>query len=935
MFAIIESIYMKNMMIGIKCKLRRVSLLIGISFLMLISFSCQQSEEKRYLIGVSQCSDDEWRDKLNKEIFLEAMFRGNIDVIFCSANDNNAKQAEDIAYLIKKKVDLMIISPNESAPVTPAVEMAYKSNIPIIISDRKIRSDKFTAYIGPDNYEIGALAGEFIVKYLKGKGKIVEIKGTEGASPTIERHEGFMSVVNKYKDIEVIYSESGIFLGSIGEKKMEEALLLNPEIDLVFAHNDRMAKGAYKVVKAKGREKEITFVGIDGLAEDGYGVDMILDGVLAASFVNATGGDKIMELAMNILQNKPFERETILPTTQVDHTNARILKLQARYMNGQSDKIFSLNKDINKNISLYARQQVLLYCSVIILILLLLFLYLLMNAFRKNKQHNNELSQKNKDIEDKNEQLELQRKQIEEATQSKLHFYTTISHDFLTPLTLIIEPVELLLQNHQMKHDQYDLLVMVKRNAIILHRLVKQLLDFRKYENGKLALNLSQANLKDCIEGWSKAFCPAIKRKSIKFCIHATEDAANFEMPLDYNKIERLFYNLLSNALEFTNQGGTIRVDLYNEWDENEKKAVIKISDTGVGIDPEYIENIFDRFFKVDNYSSGSGIGLAVAKAFAELHGGDIRVKSEVGKGSEFYVILPYLNATIEGQTFSLETKSDDEEGDNIDLGNQTLLLNERNKPVILVVDDNLDILNFICNLLQTEYIVLLAKNGQYGLKLASQYLPDLVIADVVMPMMDGFELCRRLKGESITRHIPVILLSALTLSSQKIKGIDCGADIYFEKPFDSSLLLAYVKNLIKSRKDAKAILNDTDPAPDDGAKLEGRLFIEKIYALMDSHIADSGFKVEAFGQSIGLSRVQLYRRIKEQTGYSPNELLRVYRLQKAKKLLSTTDLAVAEVAYRVGFSSPAYFTKCYREFYKELPTAFLKRMALKNEDSL
>ena len=170
---------------------------------------------------------------------------------------------------------------------------------------------------------------------------------------------------------------------------------------------------------------------------------------------------------------------------------------------------------------------------------------------------------------------------------------------------------------------------MVKRNAIILHRLVKQLLDFRKYENGKLALNLSQANLKDCIEGWSKAFCPAIKRKSIKFCIHVTEDAANFEMALDYNKIERLFYNLLSNALEFTNQGGTIRVDLYNEWDANEKKAVIKISDTGVGIDPEYIENIFDRFFKVDNYSSGSGIGLAVAKAFAELHGGDIRVKSE------------------------------------------------------------------------------------------------------------------------------------------------------------------------------------------------------------------------------------------------------------------------------------------------------------------
>ena len=279
-----------------------ITCLLCISALGLMGLSCSKKKEKRYLIGVSQCSDDEWRDKLNKEISLEAMFRGNIDVLFRSANDNNAKQAEDILYFIKKKVDLMIISPNESAPVTPAVEMAYKSNIPVIISDRKIYSDKYTAFVGPDNYEIGVLAGEFIAKYLKGRGKIVEIKGTEGASPTIERHEGFMSVISKYKDIEIVYQASGIYLESIGEKKMEEALSLNPEIDLVFAHNDRMAKGAYKAVKAAGREKEIPFVGIDALAEEGYGVDMILQDILVASFVNPTGGDKIMELAMNILQ---------------------------------------------------------------------------------------------------------------------------------------------------------------------------------------------------------------------------------------------------------------------------------------------------------------------------------------------------------------------------------------------------------------------------------------------------------------------------------------------------------------------------------------------------------------------------------------------------------------------------------------------------------
>lgn len=916
--------------------LKNTLLLIGVSILIVTCFSCSKKSEKKYLIGVSQCSDDEWRDKLNKEIFLEAMFRGNIEVVFCSANDNNAKQAEDISYLIKKKVDLMVISPNESTPVTPAVEMAYKSNIPVIISDRKIRSDKYTAYIGPDNYEIGALAGEFIVKHLKGKGKIVEIKGTEGASPTIERHEGFMSVVSKYKDIEIVYSESGIFLESIGEKKMEEAMSLNSEINLVFAHNDRMAKGAYKVVKAMGKEKEISFVGIDGLAEEGYGVDMILNGMLVASFVNATGGDKIVELAVNVLQNKPFERETILPTTQVDRTNARILKQQSEYMNGQSNKIISLNTDIDKNISLYARQQMVLYCSIIILILLLLFIYLLMNAFRKKKQHNCELSKKNKDIEDKNEQLELQRKQIEEATQSKLLFYTNISHDFLTPLTLIIEPIELLLQKCQIKHDQYDSLVMIKRNALILHRLVKQLLDFRRFENEKLTLSLSKANLKDCIEAWSKAFTPSFKRKNIKFNFHVEENTSHFEMALDYNKIERLFYNLLSNALEFTNQGGTIRVDLYNEWEETDKKAVIRISDTGKGIEPENMENIFVRFFKVDNYSSGSGIGLALAKAFAELHGGDILVKSEVGKGSEFSVILPYLDANIEERTFALEMKEENEDGNaNINIDNQALLLNERDKPVILIIDDNLDMLNFLCNLLQTEYIILLAKNGQYGLKLALQYLPDLVVSDVLMPGVNGFELCRRLKSESITRHIPVILLSALTLSNQKIEGVNCGADIYFEKPFDSSLLLAYVKNLIKGRETSNTTLHEASYALDDKLKSKEHLFIEKIYALMDKHIADSDFKVETLGHSIGLSRVQLYRKIKEQTDYAPNELLRVYRLQKAKKLLSATDLGVAEIAYKVGFSSPAYFTKCYREFFKESPTTFLKRMALKNEDTL
>lgn len=917
-----------------------ITCLLCISALGLMGLSCSKKKEKRYLIGVSQCSDDEWRDKLNKEISLEAMFRGNIDVLFRSANDNNAKQAEDILYFMKKKVDLMIISPNESAPVTPAVEMAYKSNIPVIISDRKIYSDKYTAFVGPDNYEIGVLAGEFIAKYLKGRGKIVEIKGTEGASPTIERHEGFMSVISKYKDIEIVYQASGIYLESIGEKKMEEALSLNPEIDLVFAHNDRMAKGAYKAVKAAGREKEIPFVGIDALAEEGYGVDMILQDILVASFVNPTGGDKIMELAMNILQNKPFERESILPTTQVDKTNAKTLKLQSEYSVGQNEKIISLNKEINKNIALYIRQKTFLYCSVIILILLLLLLYLLMKAFRMKNQSNQKLSEINRGIEDKNKQLESQRdqlieltKQLEEATQSKLLFYTNISHDFLTPITLIIEPIEQLLQDPQITQSQYDLLVMVKRNVSIIHRLVKQILDFRKYENGQLNLNLSKSNLKDCIEEWCNAFYPSIKRKNIKFNLHVDGDEKLYDMHLDYNKIERLFYNLLSNALKFTNQGGSIHVDLLTECQETKDFAVIRIFDNGIGIDKEYIENIFNHFFKVDNHSSGSGIGLALAKAFADLHGGDIRVKSELGKGTEFSVFLPYIHTNMDDGIYSLEmTENDDTNSDGISLDYQIVSFSEKNKPVILIVDDNRDILDYLCNLLQTKYAILLANNGQNGLKLAARYLPDIVISDVMMPVMDGFELCQRLKSESITNHIPIILLTALTLDDQKIKGFNSGADAYFEKPFNSSLLLASIENMIKGRKSLKSTFSEFDMVQKEERMTE-QLFLEKIYVLLDKNISDFQFKVEDIGKSIGLSRVQLYRKIKDATGYSPNELLRIYRLRKAKKLLSTTDRGIAEIAYEVGFSSPSYFTKCFREYYKESPTFFLKRMTPKDKD--
>lgn len=895
---------------------------------MLFSFyflsSCSDNSKKRFIIGVSQCSDDEWRDKLNHEIAQEAMYRGNIDVIFKTANDNNQKQIKDIDELIAQNIDLLIVSPNESAPITKAVEKAFDHNIPVIVSDREIRSEKYTAYIGPDNYEIGVLAGNFIVDFLKGKGNIVEIKGTEGASPTIERHKGFMSVVENYEMIKVIYSESGSFLEKAGEKKMQDALNLYNDIDLVFCHNDRMAKGAYRAAKVRGRERDITFVGIDALAEDGYGVDMVLNGMLKATFVNATGGDKIMDLAMNILHGKTVMRKTTLPTTQVDSRNAKILKLQSDYANEQNNKITVLNRRVHQSLIKYNRQQIFLYCILVITLLMFLCLYLLFKTLEKKKLHNLELSKKNDEIMAQKRQIELQKEQIEKAMHSKLHFYVNVSHDFLTPLTLIIEAIKQVVINSNLKEEEYNLLIIAKRNSLILHRLVKQLLDFRSFEEGQLTLNLSKINLQECIQEWSNCFLPSAKRKGIKLICNIIPD--NYcDMNVDYGKIERLFYNILSNALEFTRQGGTVSVFLCNKCENSEKKAIIKITDTGIGISSEQVNDIFNPFYKENNDSPGTGIGLAVAKAFAELHNGNILVESKVGQGTTFTIILPYSQSGHISLSIPATTKNNPiEQQMEIDFNilNQPLPEGEKKMPVVLVADDNADMLYFLYQQLKKEYLVLAAKDGQYCLKLAMQHVPNIIIADIMMPVMDGFELCRHLKSDPRTKHIPVILLSALTLDNYKIKGLNNGADIYIEKPFETAILLGYINNLINKSQTQQNFSHD-----EKYMNINHQSFMDKIYSLFEEHLDDSEFNVETLGAFIGLSRVQLYRKIREATNYTPNELLKNYRLQKAKSLLLTTDLGVAEISYRVGFASPAYFTKCYHKLYGEPPTTLLKRL--------
>ena len=410
----------------------------------------------------------------------------------------------------------------------------------------------------------------------------------------------------------------------------------------------------------------------------------------------------------------------------------------------------------------------------------------------------------------------------------------------------------------------------------------------------------------------------------------------DFRTLADVEKLERIYFNLLSNAFKFTPENGKVTVRLSTLTKEDNRWIRFTVSNTGSMISAEHIRNIFDRFYKIDMHHAGSGIGLALVKAFVELHGGTISVESDEKQGTVFTVDLPVRTCdthTVEDLlTSSASFASSVSESSSL---NDALSIGEEEKPgksydpsktSVLIIDDNADIRSYVHGLLHTDYTVIEAADGSEGIRKAMRYVPDLIISDVMMPGIDGIECCRRLKSELQTCHIPVILLTACSLDEQRIQGYDGGADSYISKPFSSQLLLARVRNLIDSHRRLKQFFGDGQTLAKEDVCDMDKDFVEKFKALIDAKMGDSNLNVEDLGKDMGLSRVQLYRKIKSLTNYSPNELLRIARLKKAASLLASSDMTVSEIGYEVGFSSPSYFTKCYKEQFGESPTDLLKR---------
>ena len=898
--------------------------------IILMLYSCN-SNNRDFIIGVSQCSHDEWRSRMNEEILREALFYPNLKVEIRTANDSNSKQIADIEEFISRKVDLLVIAPNEAKAITPVIEKAYQHNIPVVLVDRKILSDKYTAFVGGDNFELGKQVGTYIANRLEGKGNIVEITGLRGSSPALERHRGMNEVLKRYPSINIISTDDASWSKEKAKLKFDSILQVHNNIDILFAQNDRMAYGAYEAAQEHGKEKDMLFIGVDALAGENQGVELVADSILDATFIYPTGGDKVIQVSMNILEKKEFERENILSSALVNASNAKIMLMQNSHIYTLADKIEFLNNKLDEYLMLYSSQKMFLYACIVILLLLAILLFFMVKAYWTKIRLNTELSSQKQQLEEQRDQLIELSKKLEDATKAKLAFFTNVSHDFRTPLTLITDPVKRLMESKRMDDDDKFLLNIINKNVTVLLRLINQIMDFRKFENGKLEIHLSEFNIMDCMKEWAEAFRTLAYRKHITFKFNA--DEGDYNVIADAEMMERITYNLLSNAFKFTPENGSIEISLGKC---NDEAISIKFTDTGVGMPAEHVKHIFDSFYQIDVHHAGSGIGLALVKAFVEMHHGNINVESTEGSGTSFNILIPakqdgdicrnidrkaLLNNLKEGAVLMAGQESLSAENDN---NNEN---DDKSKAVVLVIDDNQDVREYVKSLLNSQYSVIEAANGKEGLKLAIANIPDIIICDVMMPVMDGMECCRELKAEQRTSHIPVIMLTAYSMDEQKIKGYECGADSYISKPFSSELLMARLHNLIENRKRLKDFFGDKAAISSAPLAETDKGFVEKLRTLIEENLGNADFSVEDMGEKIGFSRVQLYRKTKALTGYTPNELLRITRLNKANAIIKTSsEKSISEIAYEVGFSSPSYFTKCYKEQFGESPTDVLKK---------
>ena len=875
---------------------------------LIVLCGCTSSgKQKRHVIGLSQCMlDDAWREAMINDMRIEASNYDDMEIIIKDAQNNNETQIQQIRDLIRQKVDVLIISPYQSEPITAVAEEAYRAGIPTIITDRKVNTDQYTSFVGANNYEIGLAAGNYAANYLPPNAIILEIWGLTQTSPAQERHKGFVDALREREDLSFRKIE-GQWL--VDTARMELRKLEHPEqIDFVYAHNDMMAIAAREYFMAWDslRGRDLRIIGVDAVA--GAGLEAVEDGRINASFLYPTGGEQVIRTAMRIIQGEPVDKFIPLRTAPVDHQSARTLLLQADQLQKYKQRIEAQRSRID---GLSDRFYFLRNSLGVISLLMIGFIALSIYAFyinRKMRQANRKLISLNAEM--------------KEVTAQKLQFFTNVSHEVRTPLTLILAPLDRLIVSLRESPYASDL-GLIQKNANRLLRVINQILDFRKVEGKQEKLAVREIDLVPFVGEIKSYFDSMGSVRAISYTF--TSSMKQCTLWIDPDLLEKVLVNLLSNAFKFTPEGGSVRIELTEEED----RVFIRVIDTGSGIQPGNLPHLFDRFYTEDR-SMGTGIGLQLVKEYIHMHGGEIHVKSEPGQRTTFTVCLRKGKAHFEDSDL-METSVSHQayEASRLDDSETKEILSKTYPYTILITEDDDEVRGFLERELSLHFKIRTAANGKDALRVLEEEEISLVVSDVMMPEMNGFELCRTIKSQLLFSHIPVILLTALTDERQRIFGITGGADDYIQKPFHTDYVKIKIIHLLQERqklrerlleklRDNKLLLSEPEKVESiDDAFL--RKFAEQIEAVY----ADPEYNVEKLSETLGLSRGHLHRKIKELTGTAPVEFLRTYRLNKATQLLRQNAYTVSEVAYRTGFSSPAYFSKCFKAVYGVTPTEY------------
>ena len=521
-------------------------------------------------------------------------------------------------------------------------------------------------------------------------------------------------------------------------------------------------------------------------------------------------------------------------------------------------------------------------------------------------------------------------KQLHEIDEMKFRFFTNISHEFRTPLTLIISPVEKLLGETKSEEEK-SLLAIIHRNANGLLELVNQLLDFRKLDVQKDSLNISVGDVVAFIKDICYSFTELANKKTISFSFSTS--ISELRMEFDSEKMKKIVVNLLSNAFKFTPNRGKIDVNLslIQQLNDDKKLLKISISDNGIGIPAKDLDRIFERFYRVESrengHQTGTGVGLHIVSEYVKLHQGDIGVESVEGKGSTFTVMIP---AKLQIYEEMIAEHLQYEEIKDVLSPDEELIEEEyRNKlPLMLVVDDNEDFRNFISALFTETYRILKAGDGEEALKIILDKMPDLIICDVMMPKMDGFELCRLVKQDIRISHIPIILLTAKAGDENKYKGLEAGAEDYIAKPFNMEMLSLKVSRIIERQKKTRDQFKHKVDITTSEVQITSmdEKFVKKAVALVEANISSSDFLVEDLCREMGMSRVYFYKKILSLTDKTPSEFIRFIRLKRAADLLEKSQMFVNEVAFQVGFNDPKYFRKYFKTEFGVSPNDYKKK---------